>query len=448
MTASAARRIDRILDRLEHFGVKLGLDRVTSLLAALGNPERDSHVVLVGGTNGKGSTSALLASMARAAGYRAGVFNSPHLEDVRERITIDGRPLDPDLLADYLEDGVRRAEAIQGDAPTYFESLTIAAFRAFRDAGVDLAIMEVGLGGRLDATNVCEPALSLITSIGLDHMRLLGDTPAAIAAEKAGIFRADRPAIAWAGSSEVARALGERADTLGTDLRFADEHVTLTPRSAPGVLPQSAIVETPIRRYALELTLAGAHQLRNAAVAVLGAEALAEQGFDRLGEAAIVTGAGRARWPGRLEWVALPDDRHVLLDGAHNRDGADALAHHLSTLPEPPTLLFGALAAKPIEHMLRTLAPRVGTIVLTEAPGTRAGSPAEWLPFVTENKPVIVEPDRGKALEVAIAHTSGALVVCGSLYLIGEIRPLLRDRFGVPTATVASQPFPVPSPFS
>lgn len=448
MTASAPGRIDRILDRLEHFGVKLGLDRVTSLLAALGNPERDSHVVLIAGTNGKGSTSALLASMARAAGYRTGVFNSPHLEDVRERITIDGRPLDPDLLADYLEDGVRRAEAIQGEAPTYFESLTIAAFRAFRDAAVDLAIMEVGLGGRLDATNVCEPALSLITSIGLDHMRLLGDTPAAIAAEKAGIFRAGRTAIAWAGSEDVGRSLRERADALGTDLRFADELVTLTPQSVPGVLPQIAFVQTPLHRYRLELTLAGAHQLRNAAVAVLAAEALAEQGFDRFDETAVTDGGGAARWPGRLEWVALPDDRHVLLDGAHNRDGADALAHHLRTLPAPPTLLFGALAAKPIEYMLRTLAPTVDTIVLTEAPGTRAGTPADWLPFLPEGKQVVVEPDRGKALEAAIAHTSGALVVCGSLYLIGEVRPMLRQRFGVPAATVAAEPFPVPSPFA
>lgn len=363
------------------------------------------------GSNGKGSTSALLAAMASAAGLRTGLYTSPHLESVEERLRIDGRAIDPGEFAGLLGRIVEAA----GTPPTYFEAVTAAAFLWFAEREVDLAVIEVGMGGRLDATNVCEPELSLITSISLEHREHLGDTLAAIAREKAGTFRPGRPALVWLEDPEPSASVRAVAAGLGTDLRFAPELVTLRRDG------QRVKLTTPQGEHDLEIRLPGAHQARNLALAVLAAETLG------LAPEAIAQGARSCRWPGRLEEVELPEDRRVLLDAAHNPEGAAALAEFLDG---PFDLLFGALADKDAADMLGPLAKRARRIVLTTPASDRARRP-EDLAALLSGREVEVVPDPGQALERAL-RPGARLVVCGSIYLIGEVRKRLREKFGVP----------------
>jgi folylpolyglutamate synthase/dihydrofolate synthase/anthranilate synthase/aminodeoxychorismate synthase-like glutamine amidotransferase len=308
---------------LEMFGVRLGLVRMRRLLAALGDPQRRVPAVLVAGSNGKGSTAALLAAMAAAAGYRTGLYTSPHLERVEERLRIDGRPVDGGRLGRWILEVLDAAGRVLDEPPTYFETLTAAAFAELAAAEVELAVVEVGLGGRLDATNLAEPALSLVTPISLEHREHLGDTLGAIAVEKAGVMRAGRPTVAWTAEPEVAAALGRAAREAGAGLVMGPEGVEIV-----GVEPRGAGEEgfwsgqrielgTARGRYRCDTPLLGAHQARNLAHAALAAEMLAGldpgrgqgrgHGWGRIDAAAIERGAAEVDWPGRLEpVVALP----------------------------------------------------------------------------------------------------------------------------------------------
>ncbi|HEY4574744.1 MAG TPA: Mur ligase family protein, partial [Thermoanaerobaculia bacterium] len=272
MPAAPAVDPNAVLSRLEGLGIKLGLERARDLLVRMGEPQRRFPSVLVAGTNGKGSTSALLAAMARAAGIRTGLYTSPHLESVEERLRIDGRAIDSGRLGAILADLVALAERETGSPPTYFEAVTLAAFRWFADSQVDLAVVEVGLGGRLDATNLADPILSLITPIGFDHREFLGDTLAAIAREKAGILRSGRPALAWIEDAEPAESVQTVAGEVGADLRFASREVRIEAVEPRGWEGQQIRLATPIRLYDLELALLGDHQAKNLGLAVRAAE--------------------------------------------------------------------------------------------------------------------------------------------------------------------------------
>jgi len=427
---------DAVLSRLEGLGIKLGLERARDLLVRLGEPQRRFPAVLVAGTNGKGSTSALLAAMARAAGYRTGLYTSPHLESVEERLRIDGQAIEPGRLGALLADLVGLAERETGSPPTYFEAVTLAAFRWFAEAQVDLAVVEVGLGGRLDATNLVDPVLSLITPIGFDHREFLGDTLAAIAREKAGILRPGRPALAWIEDAEPAESVQTVAGEVGADLRFASREVRIEAVEPRGWEGQRVRLATPAGKHGLEMALLGDHQAKNLGLAVRAAEALAAAGFGRLDAGAITAGAAACRWPGRLEPVEVPGGRRVLLDAAHNLDGAAVLArflaHFLAHLERPVDLLFGVLADKDYREMLDLLAPRARNLVLTRPASPRAKDPAELLPLLAGRDGVAVEPDPGRALDRALALDGEVLVVCGSIFLVGEVRKGLRERFGVP----------------
>lgn len=389
-----------------------------ALLAALGDPQLRYRTVLVAGSNGKGSTSALLAAMASAAGCRTGLYTSPHLESVEERLRIDGLAIRPEDLAGLLGRIVEEA-----GSPTYFEAVTAAAFLWFSERQVDLAVVEVGMGGRLDATNVCEPELSLITSISLEHREHLGDTLAAIAREKAGTFRPGRPALVWLEDPEPAAAVRSVAAKLGTDLRFAPALVTIREVVPLGLDGQWVKLSTPGGEHDLEIRLPGAHQAKNLALAVLAAEELG------IGREAISAGARSCRWPGRLERVPLPGGGLVLLDAAHNPEGAAALAGFLDQLPGPVDLLFGALADKDAADMLLPLAKRARKVVLTTPASDRARPPEDLAALLPEREGVEVVTDLGQALDRALG---GNLVACGSIYLIGEVRKRLRERFGIP----------------
>ena len=427
---------DAILKRLEVWGQKLGLERIKEVLESLGAPHLQLPVVLIAGTNGKGSTSALLAAIAKAAGYRTGLYTSPHLESVLERIRLDGVAIGDGELGALLE-RVLEASEDSGPPPTYFESLTAAALLHFEAQQVDLAVMEVGLGGRLDATNVCEPLLSLITPIAHDHQEHLGNTLALIAREKAGIMRRGRPTLAWLrGRPQVRKALEEEAARKSARLCDAGAGVRIRRLDASTIG-----LTTPSSRYRLESELRGRHQHGNIALAVRAAEALAETGFDRIDRQAIERGVASCRWPGRLETVVLPDGRQVLLDGAHNLAGARALVEALGDASVDETerwdLLYASLRGKRAQRVLPLLRKHTNRVTLTQPSSDRALPADELLSYLDDlpasasaSVEVVVSP--AAALDRALERSDGRLLVCGSLYLVGEVRGLLRERFGRP----------------
>ena len=435
MTADS--ELDSILQRLEVFGVRLGLETTGRLLTALGNPQEGLRAVLVAGTNGKGSTAALLASMATAAGYRVGLYTSPHLESVEERLRIDGAAISTESLEATVGDVVATAESRLGYLPTYFEALTASALVWFARESVDLAVLEVGMGGRLDATNGCEPVLSLITEIGLEHQRYLGRTLASIGREKAGILRPGRPALAWVERQEARQAIQEVADEMGTPLSWGTSLASIVSRKDLGWDGQQVELQTPMARHRITLPLLGEHQVANVALATLAAEQLATLGLDRLDHAAIAGGAAKTRWPGRLEWVLPPATKPVLLDVAHNPDGAETLRRSLDRVEGRYVLLFGALVDKEVSRVLPGLAERATRVVLTSPASPRAMN-LEALAEMVPAAKTTIEVDRSVALSAALAAAGDFVVVCGSVYLVGDVRMELRRRFGVPYPATAN----------
>lgn len=423
-----------LLARLEEQGIRLGLERMAELLAALGSPERAVATVLVGGTNGKGSTSALLERSLRAAGLRTGLYISPHLEDPVERIRVDGACLSPDALGTLLDEICGKTPGL----PTYFEAFTAAAFLAFARAGLDLAVVEVGMGGRLDATNLCAPELSLVSSIDFDHQEYLGSTLSAIAREKAGIFRPDRPALLLAGGAEATAALLDAATTRRAAALDLTPWLAASDVLASGWNGIEVRLATPAGTRDLHCSLAGRHQAGNLLLAVAAVEAL-RAGGRTIPEAAVVDGVSRCRWPGRLESVILPDGRRVLLDAAHNPGGVARLAEFLDERGERFTLLFAALRDKELARMLPPLAARAETVVLTAAASPRSATPEELARRLAVDRPARLEADRQRALDAALGQETDLLVICGSIYLIGEMRRSLRQRFGVPPAARESE---------
>lgn len=433
------------LARLELFGINFGLERTAKLLGALGDPQRGLPAVLVAGTNGKGSVAAVLEAVVREAGYRTGLYTSPHLEEVEERLRVGGRAISGERLGARVLETVAAAERVLEGPPTYFEALTAAAFGELAAEGVELAVLEVGLGGRLDATNLSEPMLSLITPIGLEHRQWLGDTAALIAREKAGVMRAGRPVIVWGGDPEADRALEAAAEEIGAELRFGHRLATLSEADALAWEGQRLTVTTPAGRHRLTTPLLGAHQRTNVAHAVLAAEALAGLGFDRIESEAIRRGVASVHWPGRLEAVPLPagplppgaGPRRVLLDAGHNPHAAHAIAVFLDQMAHrdrgPVDLLFGLLADKEAEAILPPLTARCRRVTLTTPPHARARDPRDLLPLAPS---ATVEPDLPHALDQALAAAPETLLVTGSFYLVGTTRRLLRDRFGTPRSMI------------
>ena len=438
MTRPTQPSANEILNRLEVWGQKLGLDAISRLLGALGDPQKGVPTILVAGTNGKGSTSAALASLLTAAGFRCGLYTSPHLEHVEERLRIDGVAIADAELGRHL----RRVLDAAGPAPpTYFESLTAAAWRHFATQGVDAAVFEVGLGGRLDATNVSEPVLSVITQIARDHARQLGWTLTSIAGEKAGVMRPGRKCLTWRPPPAVERELNRCAAVRGAELVDAGGEVEFGRRAQAGDRrsPHNLALKTPAADYRFEAPLAGGHQLANLALAVRAAEEFCRLAGRPLDPRAVIRGIEAVRWPGRLEWVEIEtrgERRRILFDAAHNPAGAAALRSYLDEVGIEFDLLYGALDDKQPERCLPRLAGRANRIVLTAPEHRRAISPGALQPLVPDRR-VPIAHDATDALDRSLAspgEPSRTLVVTGSLYLVGEVRSALRARFGVPAA--------------
>jgi dihydrofolate synthase/folylpolyglutamate synthase len=416
---------------------KLDLSRIRALLAALDHPERACPTVLIAGTNGKGSVAAMVERALRAAGFRTGRYTSPHLVRPEERVAVDGRPVDADAFAQAIADvlDVEARELAAGrltEALTFFEAMTAVAFELLRRANVDVGVIEVGLGGRLDATNVCDPMATAIVSIDLDHQAWLGDTPGAIAAEKAGIARPGVPLVVGDLGDEALDAVVDAAGRAGAPLVYAAEGI----ECVVGGLVQGRLtvtLQTATRVYGpLQLGLAGDHQAVNAFVAVALLEALDDAGL-HVDRAAIEAGLSEARWPGRLETIALGDGREALLDAAHNVAGARALAAFLvRTAAGAPPLVIAASSDKDVAGMIRALAPAVGPIVVTAFGDPRAMAAdalAARVDAVLDDEPggrqpVHVAATPAAALEAAF-RLAPRIVVAGSIFLLGEVYPLL-----------------------
>jgi dihydrofolate synthase/folylpolyglutamate synthase len=428
---------DRLLDP-DRASWKLDLSRIRALVAALDHPERAFPTVLIAGTNGKGSVAAMVERALRAAGLRTGRYTSPHLVRPEERIAIDGVPVDTADFARAIDDvlAVEAACLADGrlaDRVTFFEAMTAVACELLRRARVDVGVIEVGLGGRLDATNVCDPVATAVVSIDLDHQAWLGDTLAAIAAEKAAIARPGVPLVVGDLNDEALDAVVATAGAVGAPLVYASEGVEcVLGGTADGRL--TITLDTATRTYGpMRLALAGEHQVANAFVAVALLEALDDAGI-RVDRRAVETGLADARWPGRLDRVALPDGRRALLDAAHNVGGARALATWLTrdTAGPPPPLVFAVAADKDAGGMIRALAPAVGDIIVTAFADRRATT-ADALAIEvraalagTGGHParVHVAPTTAAALEAAW-RLSRDIVVAGSIFLLGEAYPLL-----------------------
>lgn len=420
---------EEILAGLEQAGIRLGLDHLRAVVEDLGHPERSCPSILVAGTNGKGSVSALLASIARAAGLRTGFYSSPHLERVEERIRLLGDPISNERLGSALRRvlGVARSRGHQG--LTYFEAMTLSAFLAFADESLDLAVLEVGMGGRLDATNLVDTRLAVVTPIAFDHQEWLGSTLGAIAREKAGIFRSGQTAILAPQEPEAAAALLEAGAARGVHTVPAEQAVRRLEVHFRGLDGLDLDLETESHSYRLATPLAGRHQAWNVATAVAAAERFGECGLQAPSRMQIEAGVRTCRWPGRLEALAAPSGPSVvLLDAAHNPAGCAALASFLDELDRPFTLLFGALADKELAGMLPPLAKRARRVVLTRPLSTRAADPDRLRDFVPTETPLAVEPESGKALALALRDAPDLVVACGSIFLIGALRGSLRER--------------------
>jgi len=412
------------LDLLAEMGIKAGLDHTRVLAGALGDPQDRYPCILIGGTNGKGTVAAVLASVLKRAGYRVGLYTSPHLVDVRERIRVDGGIIGPEEFAEVLTEVRAAADGAidRGEAegpPTHFEALTLAAMLHFSREKVSFGVLEVGLGGRWDCTNIAEPVAGVVTNIGIDHEEWLGKGLRSIAFEKAGIFRAGRPALTGARREEALEVLRREALKVGASLRVPFD---CSVRRTGGGLS----LDCPEGRLDLPLpALAGRHQVENMALACRAGLTLRELGWT-ISDESFREGVSAARWPGRLQKVA---DRPILyLDGAHNPDACHALRAFTEGLPRPRVLVFTAMSDKPVEKMAEILFPAFDHVVATRIPMERCLDPEQvWGPL-PEGR-LHREGDAGSALEraSAIAGTEGAVVVAGSLYLVGNIM----ERLGI-----------------
>ena len=397
---------------------KLGLERISSLLEALGNPQHAFRIVHVAGTNGKGSTCAMIESGLRAAGYRTGLFTSPHLVEPTERIQVAGCPAGAGQFAAAFDLVHACAETLLRLGrldlhPTYFESVTAMAMVVFRDCGVDTAVLEVGLGGRLDATNVVTAELCVVTPVDFDHEAYLGKSLESIAAEKAGIMKPGARAVFARQRAEAAGVLEARAAALGVAVRHSSEvaisGLGLHARGSDFLWDASPV----------SCPLAGEHQVENARTAIA---ALREFG---VAPEAIRQGIAQTVWPGRLERVTVNPE--IILDGAHNPASARALADYLDRFYEPRRvwLIYGAMRDKAVAEMAAILFPRAGHVIVTAPAQARALRP-ESIRGLSDHGDIQAAANIHEALALAAAaDPRHAIFVTGSLFLVGEARALL-----------------------
>jgi dihydrofolate synthase / folylpolyglutamate synthase len=439
--------IDYLLKPFQHFGVHLGLERIVKLLANLGNPHHQVPVIHVAGTNGKGSVCAYLSSILTEAGYRTGRYTSPHLVDWTERICLNEQAIASKDLCQLLLQ-VQSAISPQEESPTQFEIITSAAWLYFAQQKVDVAVVEVGLGGRLDATNVCEkPLVTVITSISREHWQQLGPTVADIAGEKAGILKPGCPAVIGQlppDAEKVVRAriqelrcpvyIPQPSREIGTGwAEYLGEPGEQGSRGCRGEKDP-----TPNSQLKYPLPLQGRIQLANSALALTALEILQNAGWEKITQAAIVNGMAKTRWLGRMQWTTWRNHK-LLIDGAHNPAAAQVLRDYVDNW-EPPShergggneitpqhsvsWVMGMLSTKDHTDIFRALLRSNDQLYIVPVPDNNSANPDELAKLAREVRPDLsicrAYPDFSSALEAAFTPNDNLVVLCGSLYLIGH----------------------------
>ncbi|WP_341877685.1 folylpolyglutamate synthase/dihydrofolate synthase family protein [Defluviitalea saccharophila] len=421
------------MNSIERFGSRPGLTRVQNLLKRLGNPEKNLKVIHVAGTNGKGSVCTMMSYILTQSGYDVGIYTSPHLESYNERMKINNKEITDDEFASIGEKIIKACqECVEDneDHPTVFECITAMALLYFSEKSVDYVVLEVGLGGRYDATNVIEsPLVSVITSISMDHMDVLGDSIESIAYEKAGIIKKNCSAVLYFPNNKVYNIIKSVCESLDAPLYYvSDMNIYNVEHDIDGI---TFSIDTNFYSYKdLKISLIGEHQIYNTALVLLIIEVLRNKGIE-ISEENVRIGLKECYWPGRLE--ILGKNPLVILDGAHNEEGALALAKAFEQyFPDKDiTLLIGVLKDKPYENMLKLLLPYAERVVLTEP-----NSPRKLLIDELEitarrySKSIYKNADIVQAYELALQLTDDKDVLCcaGSLYLIGEIKTVLNER--------------------
>ena len=430
--------LDRLF-ALENFGIKLGLQNMQTLCAALGHPERSFASLHIAGTNGKGSVTAFAHRALLAQGIRAARYVSPHLVDLSERFVIGHEPVDPRTLKDAADEVLGVVDRLQSDGtlavtPTFFEVTTAMGFEMFRRAGVQVAVIEVGLGGRFDATNVITPAVGAITTIGMDHQQHLGSTVAAIAREKAGIIKNGVPVVVGQLPPEALAVVHMVADERGSDVVEAQAGVQADVSMQDGRARITLTTPDGNRYGPLTLSLRGAHQVANAIVVTRLLETARRQGIT-VSTGAIEESLSTTEWPARLELLTLDDGRRVLIDAAHNPDGAEALAAYLREChPEKPALVISVMRDKDVDQILAALLPVTSSVIATRAPSPRATPEGELarriVALQTElGRDVAVTTIADPEAAVAAALDRSPIVcVAGSIFLAGAVRDALNRR--------------------
>ncbi len=431
----------RLFD-LERFGIKLGLDNIRTLAAALDGPEESFLSIVVAGTNGKGSVAATIERGLRAAGYRTGLYTSPHLIALTERFAVSGDVVDGDTLAAEAALVLDMADALQASGqlphpPTFFEATTALAFCLFRRRQVDVAVLEVGLGGRFDATNIVTPTAVAIPSVDIDHQQQLGETLEAIAGEKAGVIKPGSLVVTGETKPDARRVLDKTAAQRGARLIDIDDGVTVRWDIDAAGLTRIDRLTTPRGDYGpLTLALRGRHQVRNGLVALRLLEELAGAGVS-VPRQPIVSALTEVRCPGRLELIDAAPGRRVLLDPAHNVAAASALADYVTTIaPKGLPVVFGALADKDAAGMLRALGVAATRVICAPIDSPRARSVADLCATVRAARPdlpVIPAETPGAALDEAWRDSPLALVT-GSMYLVGALLHALGRGHAAPAA--------------
>ena len=427
---------DRCLEEmfgLRRFGIKLELSTISAILDKLGRPQNQFHGIHIAGTNGKGSTAAMLTAILKQAGYKVGLYTSPHLVRFNERIQINGRPISNErVVAAYR--AVKDKHGRKRE-PTFFEYTTAMAFYEFASQNVDLAVIETGMGGRYDATNVIKPVLSIITNISLEHRAYLGKTLAAIAGEKAGIIKPRTPVVTGARQETVMAVIRRTAAEKHSACYRLGEDFKIRRQSDGGF----SYVGPNLRLNGLRTRLRGTHQFSNAALAAAACDILSGRGRLDIPENSIRQGLLTVEWPARLEVVS--ERPMVMIDGAHNLDAIEKLARHLATAPDLKgrniLLVTGILDDKPYPAMLKKLVPLCRQVILTRASIGRAVAPEVLAPIVRSlGRPCEIVADVAAAVRRAVSLAAPDDVVCvaGSLYVAGEARHALIGRGAIQSA--------------
>ncbi|MEM8829822.1 MAG: folylpolyglutamate synthase/dihydrofolate synthase family protein [Cyanobacteria bacterium P01_G01_bin.19] len=415
-------QIGSLLKPFQRFGVNLGLERIEKLLEDLGNPQDKVPIIHVAGTNGKGSVCAYLSSILTESGYRVGRYTSPHLVDWTERIYLNEQPIASEDLILLLQD-IQKAIASDGESPTQFEVITAAAWLYFAQSQVDIAIVEVGLGGRLDATNVTDTSLvSIITSLSREHWQRLGPTIADIAREKAGVLKANCPAVVGQLPSDAKKVVATRAQELNCPVTWVKPAKAIQiPQARDANWAKYENLEYP-------LPLLGEVQLSNSALAIAAIKILQQQGW-KIPELAIQTGMNKTKWLGRLQW-SVWQDRPILIDGAHNPAAAIALRKYVDTLDKSVVWVMGMLSTKDHEDIFEVLLKPGDDLHLVPVPDHSSAEPKTLAAIAQQVCPNLSSCETQEnvfhALDTAVtkakdSKTEKLVVLCGSLYLIGYL---------------------------